>query len=135
MAVRIRRRAAMPRRTAVMMGAVLAAAGLASCADSAAAPGSSVEGSWGNTADSSSPSLDFDSGGRFSGTDGCNDLTGGWDQNGSTVDMKDTTSTAVGCPDLEDGGDWLSAAAAAEVDGEVLELFNSHGDPIGTLQR
>ncbi len=60
---------------------------------------------------------------------------GRWDQNGSSVELKDSSSTVVGCPDLDDGDTWLSGAAAAEIDGDVLSLFNSDGDPIGTLQR
>lgn len=78
------------------------------------------------------PSLVFESAGRFSGTDGCNTLMGRWDQEGSSVELTDVTSTLVGCIGVDT---WLSDAAAAEVDGETLALFNNDGDPIGTLQR
>ncbi len=132
MAVSMRRRPAAPLRSAAMLGAVLAAAGLSSCADSAGTPSSSVEGSWGNTEDSGMPSLVFESGGRVNGTDGCNALMGRWDQKGSAVELKDMTSTLVGCIGVDT---WLSDAATAEVDGESLALFNNDGDPIGTLQR
>ena len=134
MALSMRRRPAAPPllRTAFLLGAVLAAAGLSSCADSAGAPVPSVEGSWGNTTDSSAPSLDFASDGRVTGFDGCNTLLGRWDQEGSSVELKDVTSTLVGCPGVDT---WLSEAAAAEVDGETLSLFNNDGGAIGTLQR
>ena len=78
------------------------------------------------------PSLVFESGGRVNGTDGCNALMGRWDQKGSAVELKDMTSTLVGCIGVDT---WLSDAATAEVDGESLALFNNDGDPIGTLQR
>lgn len=115
-----------------------AAALLAACADSPGNPAESgasvpsVEGSWGNTADSSSPSLDFAPGGRVSGTDGCNRLMGHWTQDGAAVTLIDLASTMMYCQDVDT---WLSAAATAEVDGETLALFNENGDPIGTLQR
>ncbi|MCC3265926.1 META domain-containing protein [Arthrobacter gengyunqii] len=119
-------------RGAILLAAALGAGLLSSCAGSAGSPDSSVEGSWGNTEDSSMPSLVFESAGRFSGTDGCNTLMGRWDQEGSSVELTDVTSTLVGCIGVDT---WLSDAAAAEVDGETLALFNNDGDPIGTLQR
>lgn len=119
-------------RGAVLLAAALGAGLLSSCTDSAGTSAASVEGSWGNTEDSGMPSLVFESGGRVNGTDGCNTLLGRWDQEGSSVELTDVTSTLIGCPGVDT---WLSEAAAAEVDGETLSLFNSDGDPIGTLER
>jgi heat shock protein HslJ len=137
MAVRLR---LVARATILLVAAAL----LASCADSPGSPGSSdspgsagasvpsVEGIWGDVSDSSAPSLDFAAGGRVSGTDGCNRLMGHWTQDGATVTLIDLASTMMFCQEIDT---WLSAAATAVVDGETLALFNENGDPIGTLQR
>lgn len=115
-----------------LAAALLAVVSLASCADSPGSGTPSVEGVWGDTGDSSAPSLDFAPGGRVNGTDGCNHMMGGWTQDGASVTLDEMTSTLIGCPDVDT---WLSAAATAEVDGETLELFDASGNPIGTLQR
>ena len=134
MALSTRRRPAERRllRTALLLGAVLAAAGLTSCADSAGAPVPSVEGTWGNTADSNAPSLDFASDGRVTGTDGCNRLMGQWAQDGTLVTISNLASTRMFCQDVDT---WLSAAFTAEIDGDTLAVFNEDGEPIGTLER
>ena len=119
-------------RTTVLLGAVLAASMLSSCADSAGAPVPSVEGAWGNTDDSSAPSLDFASDGRVTGTDGCNRLMGHWAQDGTAVTISDLASTMMFCQEVDT---WLSAAATAEIDGKALAVFNEDGEPIGTLER
>ena len=115
-----------------LAAALLAVAALASCADSPGSGTPSVEGSWGDTDNSSAPSLDFASDGRVSGTDGCNRLMGFWTQDGAAVTLKDMASTLMACQGVDT---WLSAAATAEIDGDTLALFNGNGDPIGTLQR
>lgn len=134
MALSTRRRPAGPflLRATLLLGAVLAAAGLSSCADSAGAPVPSVEGTWGNTSDSSAPSLDFASDGRVTGTDGCNRLMGRWTQDGTEVTIIDLAATMMFCQDVDT---WLSAAFTAEIDGETLAVFNEDGEPIGTLER
>ncbi|MET4060917.1 heat shock protein HslJ [Arthrobacter sp. UYP6] len=133
MALSIRRLPASLRlRTTVLLGAVLTAGMLSSCADSAGAPVPSVEGAWGNTEDSSAPSLDFASDGRVTGTDGCNRLMGHWTQDGTAVTISDLASTMMFCQDVDA---WLSAASTAEIDGETLAVFNEDGEPIGTLER
>lgn len=114
--------------------ALLAAGTLASCAD-AAGSGSgspSVEGSWGDTSDTRAPSLEFAADGRVNGTDGCNRLMGNWTQDGATVTISHLASTMMACHDVDT---WLSAAATAELDGDTLAVFNTDGEPIGTLQR
>ena len=115
-----------------LAAALLVVAALASCADSPGSGTPSVEGTWGDTGDSSAPSLDFVSDGRVSGTDGCNRLMGHWTQDGASVALKEMASTLMACQDVDT---WLSAAATAEVDGDTLALFNSNGEPIGTLRR
>lgn len=122
----------LPAAAVRLAAALLVVASLASCADGAASEAPSVEGTWGDTGDSSAPSLEFAPGGRVSGTDGCNDMMGTWAQDGTTVTLDEMTSTLIGCPDVET---WLSDAATAELDGETLELFASDATPIGTLQR
>ena len=119
-------------RASVLISAGLAVGLLASCADSAGAPIPSVEGSWGNTEDSSQPSLEFGSNGRVTGTDGCNRLMGNWTQDGASVTIGELASTMMFCHDVDT---WLSSAATAEIEGETLAVFNEAGEPIGTLQR
>ncbi|WAP52148.1 META domain-containing protein [Arthrobacter sp. ATA002] len=122
-----------PQHAALMVAAALLATGaLASCADSPGSGTPSVEGSWGDTSNSSAPSLDFASDGRVNGTDGCNHMMGSWTQDGSSVVLSDMATTLVACMDVDT---WLSAAATAEVNGDTLELFDGDGEPIGTLQR
>lgn len=127
MAVRLR----LPARTGILLAAAML---LASCADTPGSPAPSVEGSWGDTNDSSSPSLEFAAGGRVSGTDGCNRLMGHWAQDGTSVTLSGMAATMMYCEGVDT---WLSAAATAEIDadGGSLALFNEAGDPIGTLER
>lgn len=114
--------------------ALLAAGTLASCADGSGSGSgaSSVEGSWGDTSDSRAPSLEFAADGRVNGTDGCNRLMGDWTQDGATVTISQLASTMMACHDVDT---WLSAAATAELDGDTLAVFNTDGEPIGTLRR
>lgn len=115
-----------------LAAALMAVAAVASCAESPGSGAPSVEGAWGDTGDSSAPSLEFADDGRVSGTDGCNQLMGHWTQDGASVALADMTATLVGCMDVDT---WLSDAATAELDGDTLALFSEDGEPIGTLSR
>ena len=70
-------------------GAVLALLMLAGCAgEEGEARGGSVDpvGTWGDTTDTTAPSLDLADDGSFSGTDGCNQLNGSWSVDESDQD-------------------------------------------------
>ena len=127
------------RRPLMVLGILLPALLLAACGD---APGSGgdadgggaidVTGAWGDTATSDAPSLEFDPNGRVSGTDGCNLLMGFWSIEGTRITLRDMASTMMFCQDVDT---WLSAGAAAEVDGSTLRIYDQSGTEIGVLER
>ena len=75
---------------------------------------------------------EFGADGRVNGTDGCNRLFGGWSIQGTRITLTDMASTKMYCHDVDE---WLSAGAAADVDGDTLRILDSSGTEIGTLRR
>lgn len=117
---------------ALLLAACGDAANSASPDDGGTAPDADVTGAWGDTANPKAPSLEFDPGGRVSGTDGCNRLMGHWSIEGTRVTLQDMASTMMLCHDVDE---WLSAGTAADVDGDTLRIYNQAGTEIGVLAR
>ena len=101
-------------------------------ADDAGTGSPDVTGSWGDTEAENAPFLEFTADGRVSGTDGCNRLFGGWSIQGTRITLTDMASTKMYCHDVDE---WLSAGAAADVDGDTLRILDSSGAEIGVLER
>ena len=109
---------------------VLSAAGIVLLALTSCS-GSSVEavGSWGEDTDGL-PQLILDGGGKLSGTDGCNRLAGGWEQDGNVITFGEIATTMMACPDVDT---WLMDLDTARIDGEILRVRDATGTEIGSL--
>ena len=95
------------------------------------AQGGGVTGKWGSTAPGQ-PNLTVNSDGAFTGSDGCNTLTGKGTISGNTLTFGPFASTLKACADVDE---WLNTAATASADGNVMTVKNSSGAKIGTLDR
>lgn len=109
---------------------------LAGCASS---PGSGSElsaddvtGEWVESGSEPRVYLDLAEDGALSGSDGCNQLTGSWEIDGSEVDFGDLGSTMMACEDVDT---WLSGAESATVSGDTLTVLGADDKEIGTLER
>ena len=120
----------------LLLAAAATALLLSACGDAAGgdAGGESpdVTGMWGDTGTPEAPSLEFGADGRVHGTDGCNRLFGSWSIQGTRITLTDMASTKMYCHGVDE---WLSAGAAAEVDGDTLRILDSSGAEIGVLER
>jgi len=97
--------------------------------------GGSVDpvGTWGDTSDTSAPSLVLDEGGDLTGTDGCNRLTGTWTVDESDhVEFHDVASTRMACEGVDT---WLEALSQATVADDTMTVIDQDGSEIGTLER
>lgn len=113
-----------------MLGLVVALAALAACGDGDAG-GSSAVGTWGS-GEPGQPHLELAEDGTVSGSDGCNQLTGSWEEDGDGVTFSPFAATQMACADVDT---WLSSAASASVDGDELVVQDGSGAEIGTLPR
>ena len=136
-------------RSTTLTGTILLAAALAlsGCATGGAteddgAPSASASadeisagaaaGTWGDADDTTQPSLELAEDGTLSGTDGCNQLSGQWTENGVDLTFENVASTMMACADVDT---WLSALDTATIDGSTMTVFDESGDEIGTLER
>ena len=112
-------------RSAVVVAVVLLLAGCSG------APSSAVVGRWGSTA-SAQPNLHIQSDGTFSGSDGCNTLTGKGTIEGDTISFGTIASTLKACSGVHT---WLGKAVTGKANGDTLTVMNDGGSTIGTLKR
>lgn len=116
--------------------AVLAVLTLAGClGEQGSARGGSVDaaGTWGDPTEEGSPYLELEDDGSFSGSDGCNNLTGSWSvDEGEQVLFEDVASTMKACEDVDD---WLAHLSAATVAGDTMTVLAQDGAEIGQLER
>ena len=110
----------------------LAVAGIAMFAlTSCSASSGDAVGTWGEEADGQ-PHLILEANGKLSGTDGCNRLSGGWEQDGDVVTFGEVATTAMACPDVET---WLMDLDTARIDGDTLHVKDASGSEIGSLTK
>lgn len=118
-------------RTAAGLRAAAAAlalgALLAGC--SGTSGGAALVGTWGSTA-AAQPNLTIENDGTFSGTDGCNRLTGKGSIDGDTITFGSMASTLMACQGVDE---WLGKAATATAEGSTLTVHDDTGRTIGTL--
>ena len=100
---------------------------LAGCAGSSTSP---FVGVWGETNDSTKPSLDLKTDGAVSGTDGCNRLIGSWTEADKTLTFGGFASSRMACEGVDT---WLSNAVTAKIVDGKLVVFGQGGAEIGTL--
>lgn len=89
-------------------------------------------GTWGDADDTTQPSLELAEDGTLSGTDGCNQLSGQWTENGVDLTFENVASTMMACADVDT---WLSALDTATIDGSTMTVHDESGTDIGTLER
>jgi len=125
-------------RTRLAVVVVLAAAGLTACGGAGGtagatprAPVADVAGVWGMQDTEGVVSLDLADDGTVSGTDGCNRMTGTWEQDGDQVAFGPWATTRMACQSVDT---WLSESVKATVQGENLVFADEFGIEIGTLQ-
>lgn len=90
---------------------------------------SSPVGTWGPD---EGPQLVLAEDGTLSGTDGCNRLMGGWKEADGVVDFGEVASTMMACEGVDT---WLNQLSTATVQGETLQILDTSGTKIGTLDR
>ena len=109
---------------------------LAGCASSSGSgaelSASDVEGEWSQTDSEPRVYLELGEDGALTGSDGCNQLTGTWEVDGTEVDFSDLAATMMACEDVDT---WLSGAATATVDGDQMTVLGEGGKEIGTLEK
>lgn len=125
------------RRTSTSAAIAAAALGfgllLTGCASNSTDSGDAgFVGTWGDTSASSSPSLVIEEGGSFSGTDGCNSLTGQYEVSGDTIDFGSVATTLMACEGVDT---WLNGLSTGKVSGDSLEISDADGNVIGSLAR
>ncbi|MCD2443666.1 META domain-containing protein [Agromyces sp. SYSU K20354] len=124
------------RKISIAGGAVFALLVLAGCAGvQGSAGGGSVDaaGTWGDTSDSTAPSLELADDGSLSGTDGCNTLNGSWSvDEADHVQFEDVATTLMACEGVDT---WLSGLSEATVSGDTMTVLGQDGAEIGTLER
>ncbi len=122
----MRRSAAGLRAAGVVL---LAGALLAGCAGTPS--GAALVGTWGSTA-SKQPNLTIENDGTFSGTDGCNRLSGKGSIDGDTITFGPMASTMMACEGVDE---WLGKAATGTAKGSTMTVYDDSGSTIGTLEK
>ena len=92
---------------------------------------SDVVGTWFSD-EKGKPRLTFDESGKVSGSDGCNGIGSTYSIEGDRVLIESFVSTMMACPGVDD---WLRKVREVQPSGDELQVFNSSGEEIGTLQR
>lgn len=113
-------------RAAAALAVVLLLAG---CAGTPS--GAKVVGMWGSTA-SGQPNLNIENDGTFSGSDGCNRLSGKGQIDGDEITFGPIASTMMACEGVDE---WLGKAATGNVSGDTMTVLDDSGKTIGTLPR
>ena len=111
---------------------VLSALALTGCA---ASGGDSVDavGTWSESSGADAPSLTLDEGGKLTGTDGCNQLSGEWKvEDDDIVYFGSVASTQKACEDVDT---WLAGLSQATISGSTMSVEGADGAEIGQLQR
>lgn len=121
------------RAPAGLLGACAAAAAvvslLAGCAGTPS--GAALVGTWGSTA-AKQPNLTIENDGAFSGTDGCNRLTGRGSIDGDSITFGPIASTMMACTGVDE---WLGKAVTGTAKGSTMVVYDMSGNQIGTLDK
>lgn len=120
-------------RRCAAAAAFIASLVLTGCAGSSG--GSSIDpvGTWGDTSDTTEPSLTLDEDGSLTGTDGCNQLSGEWRlEDDDIVYFDAVASTRMACPDVDT---WLEGLSQATISGSTMTISGGDGAEIGQLER
>jgi heat shock protein HslJ len=111
---------------------LFAAVALGGCA---AASGDGIDpvGTWNESDEADAPSLTLANGGKLTGTDGCNQLSGSWRlEDDDLVYFDSVASTRMACPDVDV---WLDKLSQASISGSTMTILSGDGAEIGQLER
>lgn len=89
-------------------------------------------GTWTDTANSEKTFLQLKDDGSLTGSDGCNNITGNWENKDDTIQISLLASTMMLC---EDNNDWLLQTKTAKINNGNMNLEDSQQNIIGTLQK
>jgi len=114
----------------------VAAASLAACGGgtggaASRGPVEDVAGVWGMQDTEGVVSLELADDGTVTGTDGCNRITGTWEQDGDQVAFGPWATTRMACQSVDT---WIAESVKATVQGADLVFADEFGIEIGTLQ-
>lgn len=132
-----RRKSVMATTRQRLMGAAAASAlalTLAGCGSSGDGPadgGADPVGTWGAGGEGQ-PQIELTEDGAFAGTDGCNQIGGTWEADGSALTFGPVRSTMMFCDGVDD---WLSGMSSATIDATTMTVLDEGGTEIGTLTR
>lgn len=90
-----------------------------------------VEGRWASD-QTGEPHLVFAADGSVQGSDGCNEISTTYVQDGALVTLKNFASTLRACPGVDT---WLRHGRVLEIDGSAMTVKNAEDEEIGTLTR
>ncbi|MCM1014202.1 META domain-containing protein [Brevibacterium sp. XM4083] len=88
-------------------------------------------GRW-SSPEAGDPFLEFADDGTLTGSDGCNRIQTSWTLDGDTIVIESFTSTQKACAGVDA---WLSKAATATVEGDVMTVKDGQGSVIGGLEK
>ena len=116
----------------LLRGGIAAAAVLCLLAGCAGTPsGAALVGTWGSTA-AKQPNLTIENDGSFSGTDGCNRLTGRGSIDGNSITFGPIASTMMACTGVDE---WLGKAVTGTAKGSTMVVYDMSGNQLGTLDK
>lgn len=123
------------RKVTIVAGAAVGLLLFTGClGEEGSARGGSIDaaGTWGDTSDTTAPSLVLADDGSFTGTDGCNQLNGQWSvDEADHVQFEDVASTQMACEDVDT---WLIGLDQATVADGTMTVLGQDGSEIGTLE-
>lgn len=99
--------------------------------DSADSAAVDPTGRWASP-ESGDPYLEFSADGQVKGSDGCNRIQTTWEANGDKVLITPFTTTQKACAGVDM---WLSKAASATIEGNVMKVADSGGNVVGGLEK
>ena len=88
-------------------------------------------GKW-TSPEAGEPFLEFNDDGSVSGSDGCNAIKTSWTLDGDTITIEPFTTTQRACAGVDA---WLSKAATATIEGDIMTVKDGQGSVIGGLEK
>lgn len=88
-------------------------------------------GKW-TSPEAGDPFLEFAEDGSLKGSDGCNAISTTWKVEDDTVTIESFMSTQKACAGVDT---WLSKAASASIEGNVMNVMDGQGKVIGGLEK
>lgn len=117
-------------RRSFAVASLALAAGAFALTGCASASDDGAGGTWSATG-AGEPTLTLSDDGQVTGTDGCNQVVGSWEQSGSDVTFSEMATTLMAC----DGIDGWPGLATGHISGTAMTLKDEAGAELGVLTR